>query len=331
MNIKLPKRSDSIYKEIEQFKDYEFTNCITYEMAIRNEEVVNIKSSIDELLKNIKIGYTEVKQEEIKKLNQKLILNYWIRYIFEEDILKYPIKGTFNKMSINYKLFSEVNKDISINSLVAVDRKTGKGVEINDFYNENIEMVFVSCNKKINLPRSYKKLIVPDRIYKETNISLNFNLPENELIAYIKELKFYHDENNFSGLDILYVDLYSNIEKSDNKKINKKLIADKFFIYDYIKARQEEIKNDNELNFQEYKEEVQNIKNNHELTRTDKEIQLKELKKEFEENTNTRINELFKDEDIKDFAPATAKRYYYDIKPFIDDCKYKELITGIKQ
>ena len=58
----------------------------------------------------------------------------------------------------------------------------------------------------------------------------------------------------------------------------------------------------------------------------DKKIQQQELKKEFEENTNTRINELF--EDIEDFTPATARRYYYYIKPFIDDCKYKEVITG---
>ena len=37
--IKLPKRSDSIYKEIEEFEDYEYSNCIAYEMAIRNKEV----------------------------------------------------------------------------------------------------------------------------------------------------------------------------------------------------------------------------------------------------------------------------------------------------
>jgi hypothetical protein len=28
----LPKRIDTIYQEIEAFEDYEFTNCIAYEM-----------------------------------------------------------------------------------------------------------------------------------------------------------------------------------------------------------------------------------------------------------------------------------------------------------
>ena len=44
----LPKRTDVIYKEIESFEDYEYTNCIAYEMAIRNDEVrkkiINFKS-----------------------------------------------------------------------------------------------------------------------------------------------------------------------------------------------------------------------------------------------------------------------------------------------
>lgn len=329
MNIKLPKRSDSIYEEIEQFKDYEFTNCIAYEMAIRNEEVKNIKKQINDLFENKEID-NQIKYNEIVKLNNKLLFEYWIRYIFNEDIMKYPIIRTFEKLKISGKIYREVNEDIIINDCISVNKK-GTNIKKNDFYNDDIEKIFIKIDKKIDLLRSCRKLVIPENISTKTNISLNFNMPENELIALIKEIKLQYDNSNFNNVSMLIFNLYNNEEKSNKKKINKKLIADKFFIYDYIKARKEEIKNDNQLNFQEYEEEVQNIKNNHELTRKDKEIQLKELKKEFEENTNTRINELFKDEDIKDFAPATAKRYYYDIKPFIDDCKYKELITGIRQ
>ena len=36
---KLPQRDDLIYKEIEEFKDYELTNCIAYEMAIRSQDL----------------------------------------------------------------------------------------------------------------------------------------------------------------------------------------------------------------------------------------------------------------------------------------------------
>ena len=34
----LPKRDDEIYKEIESFKDYELTQCVAYEMAIRSSD-----------------------------------------------------------------------------------------------------------------------------------------------------------------------------------------------------------------------------------------------------------------------------------------------------
>ncbi|WP_419673566.1 hypothetical protein [Aliarcobacter butzleri] len=36
---KLPQRDDLIYKEIEEFEDYELTNCIAYEMATRIQEL----------------------------------------------------------------------------------------------------------------------------------------------------------------------------------------------------------------------------------------------------------------------------------------------------
>ena len=48
--IKLPKRSDSIYKEIEEFEDYEYSNCIAYEMAIRNKEVQKVIIDFDKCI-----------------------------------------------------------------------------------------------------------------------------------------------------------------------------------------------------------------------------------------------------------------------------------------
>ena len=55
--IKLPKRSDSIYKEIEEFEDYEYSNCIAYEMAIRNKEVkrlIKVLNKMEHLRKSLK-------------------------------------------------------------------------------------------------------------------------------------------------------------------------------------------------------------------------------------------------------------------------------------
>ena len=50
---RLPQRDDLIYKEIEEFQDYELTNCIAYEMAIRNED---IKKLLHEIF-NQKLGF----------------------------------------------------------------------------------------------------------------------------------------------------------------------------------------------------------------------------------------------------------------------------------
>ena len=41
-NDKLPNRADEKYTRIENYEDYEFTHCIAYEMAIRNEEDIKI-------------------------------------------------------------------------------------------------------------------------------------------------------------------------------------------------------------------------------------------------------------------------------------------------
>ena len=71
--IELPKRSDSIYKEIEAFEDYEFTNCIAYEMAIRNKEVINICNKIG-LFLNLQIGINLKKYFDLL-FNYKNIIN----------------------------------------------------------------------------------------------------------------------------------------------------------------------------------------------------------------------------------------------------------------
>lgn len=49
-----PKRTDERYKRIENFKPYELTHCITFEMATRNKDVRNsilLLAHIEEVLK----------------------------------------------------------------------------------------------------------------------------------------------------------------------------------------------------------------------------------------------------------------------------------------
>ena len=60
---KLPQRDDLIYKEIEEFQDYELTNCIAYEMAIRNKDVIKF----DVLPIGFGLSLTAYKSRKAKK------------------------------------------------------------------------------------------------------------------------------------------------------------------------------------------------------------------------------------------------------------------------
>jgi|GEM_PF-4220081 len=81
---KLPQRDDLIYKEIEEFQEYELTNCIAYEMAIRNTE-------LKELLKEI-VQYPLYEfspyEDKYVELDEKLGKNYFINFKIRKHIEK---------------------------------------------------------------------------------------------------------------------------------------------------------------------------------------------------------------------------------------------------
>ena len=354
--IKLPKRSDSIYKEIEEFEDYEYSNCIAYEMCIRNKEVkrlIKVLNKMEHLRKSLK-PHEEAIEKECNELKK-----YGIGF----NILSSILTDIFYE--INDIEVGKSSLNILYENDLILDRKDYLYV---DPYDDGIVGVLENGDeeiipyKQMNLDyiplikKSYSRPTLKIDKSKIFKVELNLSLPKEELLDYVSKIKddfnnktnamirtpidlliydsslmeYIGKENNTSEIN-RKLDALEDIlldDKTDNsniKKLKKKLIADSFFIYDYVTARQEQIKKGNELKFQEYEEQLQEIKNNPYVTPKDRKIQQQELKKEFEENTNTRINELF--EDIEDFTPATARRYYYYIKPFIDDCKYKELIT----
>lgn len=172
----------------------------------------------------------------------------------------------------------------------------------------------------------------------QINVALNMSLPEDELVEYIKYIKkTLSDEkskklkspNKLLGKEV------KDAEKTANypKKPTVKKLADMFFVYDYITAKLEELKSDSQLMTEEYNENKENIKNDKSCTTKEKEIQLEELLKEYEENkTSIKVENIFKDFDkpIKgiDFKSSTASNYYYALKPYIEECRYSEFLTG---
>ena len=345
MDIRLPKRKDPIYKEIESFKDYEYTNCIAFHMGMRNKEVIRIRILLNRIL-NLK--HRKMANKVLKKgINfEDLEIKYPSIYKFDEVAkdLEYKLKTKYffhhqyyqvddNKNLLQNDVTDELMKEIKM-------KRKGDDSYIKPKYNFIVKDGYIIKQKlksdfteigtifKTEIETNFKKqLLLPLGIDNQISININPNLPKNELLAYISKIKDDFDKDNSiikTPLELLGKDL----KKVENSKINKMLIADKFFIYDYVTARNKEIEKSNKLYKEEYEEEIQRIKNNPYLTREDKQIQLKNLKKDFKADTSIRKDELL--EDIEGFPKGTAKRYYYDIKPFIDDCKYKELITGCK-
>ena len=96
MDIKLPKRKDPIYTEIEQFEEYEFTNCIAYEMAIRNNEVKRLFNFIktnDNLRWNIKSkDIKRIILGKYPKLNNHMVVDEIKRKLLNKYLIKYDYK-----------------------------------------------------------------------------------------------------------------------------------------------------------------------------------------------------------------------------------------------
>ena len=79
----------------------------------------------------------------------------------------------------------------------------------------------------------------------------------------------------------------------------------------------------------EYNENKENIKNDKSCTTKEREIQLKEYEKN---KTSIKVENIFKNfnKPMKgiDFKSSTASNYYYALKPYIEELRYSEFLTG---
>lgn len=86
---RLPKRDDEIYKEIEDFEEYELTQCVAYEMAIRNDgnlkHIQKIAKDYDDYLRDKNDCF---KLDNTLSLSDKGIKEHLKLYILKEITLK---------------------------------------------------------------------------------------------------------------------------------------------------------------------------------------------------------------------------------------------------
>jgi len=77
MSNQIIKRDDAIYKEIEEFKDYELTQCIAYEMMIRNDEFKKDRLNIIEDVKPFMLKIDETEKERDKPSYTQAVDDLW--------------------------------------------------------------------------------------------------------------------------------------------------------------------------------------------------------------------------------------------------------------
>ena len=379
------KRSDRQYVEIEEFADYELTQCIAYEMAFRNQKnIIKINDIIDYYRKhrtkidNIILGKLQEPPMFLRRRSSRKnlsctrslsTLNYMITGIdfldknYKEKRLDSEFLDILEKVSY-YKSYSSNHEEMVIDD----GGVCTEVIKVEYYSGYKLEMSFVPLmppdpmsGAETQLPHDYTFDMAKDdafEIHKEFEIKLkgkrqvteelkrpkidisgldttdtflevNLNKPLKEIIAYIEHIK--NDMEDNSLLKAPIEDLGEILEKVDTK-LSKKKLADKFFVYDYVKARLEEIEEINKETHKAFNKEVEQIKNKLCLDGTDKDIQINMLKKDLRGNViNTSINDIFEEKELTSSTPkGTAKRYYYEMKPYIEDEKYKELITGIR-
>lgn len=381
----LPKRSDDIYKEIESFEDYELTQCVAYEMAIRNDEVAKLYESLglfkeyvyrnDDAQDAVSCIIDTALSGHGKSQDIELLKSYGINifevsfYNMERMICNH--ENTKRGSAIIYepentKITNILNKDeldiVCKNEISSYNNESWVSDEIKIYSNDDflafgnsLEYSFCEESDVIIKKASLKKHILniknkfsrPKLELDFTSIikvEVNMALPKEELIAYFAKLKdehnvyigdFNEDANKVTvraktPLEYLGVEL-KQANKPPKKKSEK--WADMFFIYDYITARQNYIKNENDIIKKKYDEEISNIANNKDVSTKHKKIQKIEVQKEYFENTiDTKITDIFNENKVTHplkLSGANISKLYYSIKPYIDDFKYKELVTGV--
>jgi len=173
------------------------------------------------------------------------------------------------------------------------------------------------------------------------NIDINLSLPEEELCAYIKHVKSIVEHRTFEKIPKTPLQMIGSlfdeyIPTTSSKTISKELLADKFFVYDYISAKLAIGKTDEEeLLTQEYDDEIAKIEDMAKRKIYNKETQkvrLKDLREEYHKNLREikdhqiKVCDLFKDEELLsqiNKSDSSASDYYYEMREYIEKLEYK--------
>jgi len=250
----IPSRKLSIYQDIYDFEAYEFSNCIAYECAVRNDDV----------LSEISIYYTLLKKDLSSNFNFNKLNTFGI----DEDVVKHILfriesfrydtdmsmtyKDLCVHMKENSKELFESNTLLSQlydNSFIAkqlttkiscpyATKNTGEVIQILEgsdtmYYRKDNEHTILHGDEildkplqKISISMHRPKMINPNN-HKRFLVEININSELSELQEQIKVIKEAYEDNKKE--DELY--------KQKSEKETNKIIRDKHGYLDDKKVR----------------------------------------------------------------------------------------------
>ncbi len=345
--MKLPNRNDKVYKEIERFKEYELTNCIVYEMAIRNEYVKELMFLYQKELNSWGIDISfNLNEECINIPSKRIVENYeYSKYYKEETIESNFIKDELELHSIyptalqEFFLVPGKNDIKDIDPMVIIEEhqenfidetKPRKRTLILDKYNSNYHednsYKLQSLSNVLNINYSRPKIISENE--KKADVSLNLKLSKEELIAYIEKIKDTFDKDNsiiMTPLELLGKEL--NIEYIDIKNMTAKEWADMFYMYDFFNASKDLITD-------KHNDLIENLTvyNGYKIEKSKAEQKKGESKSKiisYEAYSNLILRNpgIYNDRIVKNFySLSTIKSRLKLMKSLIEDMNYKKLI-----
>ena len=171
-----PNRNSQIYEDVEKFERYEHTNCIAYEMAIRNEENIN---SINNFLKKHIL-------KSISKKNADVFCEVEMNCAYLEELRKAFIN--YERLYLNYPWFDDLNKFID-NERKQFIKKTNEKL-----YNEIKDRI-----NKLNEKIENKGIPINEEIEELLNLEKQFEIfkKNDNYIAFIDAILFKKDISEF--------------------------------------------------------------------------------------------------------------------------------------
>ncbi len=321
-------REDAIYKDIEAFQDYETTYSLAYEMVVRNKKVISILEEMESLT-------TEGKEEYSSMPNtDRVSFTMHINFPDVDSGRLIKLKERYSKLGTEleknfYFRLNEMhllrNREIILSERTLTDGPKLTNDQLIDKMAE-----YVSMSKSIVLHPVYntRQPSVPKEESKIMSLDIDFSLPKDEMMAQILAVKNMY--NALNPLVPLPLDEDPKDEKiydirasmTNQKKIpdikypiktKQQVYADMFFIFDILCCN--DIEDSKVINFiqdeiREYYADIVMVMN----------------LDEFKDEQNWKIFSKIKDSIVKT-DKTTIQRHYEILQPFIEDLKYKKLIT----